>query len=154
MPNYKGHLAGGVVVALSLVYVISWWLQPPFMIGAQWMVCALFGSLFPDIDTKSQGQLLTYRLLAVVLLVLVAQQRFHLALGCCAVALLPLVVHHRGLFHRVWFVTAVCLAIVAYAQRFFPVYLSAVALHTLFFYLGALSHIWLDLGLKRMWKAK
>lgn len=154
MPNYKGHLAGGVVVALGLVYAISWWLQPPFMIAAQWTLCALFGSLFPDIDTKSQGQLFTYRLLAVLLIILVTQQRFQLALGCSAVAILPLIVHHRGLFHRVWFITAICGGAVLYTWMMFPSYAHTIAIHTLFFYIGALSHIWLDLGIRRMWRAK
>lgn len=152
MPNYKGHLAGGFVAALLLVYVVSWWMQPTVQIALQLMLCALFGSLFPDIDTKSQGQLLTYRFLAVVLIVLMVQERFTLALGCSAVAMLPLIVHHRGLFHRVWFIVALCASIMTYTWSYMPQYGIIVALHTFFFFIGALSHIWLDVGVKRMWK--
>lgn len=153
MPNYKGHLAGGFAVALILVYIMSWWLQPTFMVIIQLLLCALFGSLFPDIDTKSQGQLITYRFLAVLLIVLMVQQRFILALGCSAVGMLPLIVHHRGLFHRVWFIAAICLGGMSYTWVYMPQYTAIVALHTLFFFMGALSHIWLDVGFRRMFRA-
>ena len=153
MSNYKGHLAGGLVTALALVYIMSWWFEPTIMLATQLIVCALFGSLFPDIDTKSQGQLLSYRFLAVLLMVLVAQQRFQLALFCSAVGILPLVVHHRGLFHRVWFLAAICMSAVLYTSWYVPQYTVLVALHSLFFFMGALSHLWLDFGIKRMMKS-
>lgn len=150
MPNYKGHLTGGLVIGLICVYIISWWLPLSIGITLQLLLCGLFGSLFPDIDTKSQGQLLSYRILAVVLLVLIIQQRTAIALACSAVGIVPLVVHHRGLFHRVWFITTLCAGVVLYAWLYWPVYASIVGLHTFFFFIGALSHIWLDVGLKRM----
>lgn len=152
MPNYKGHLAGGLVISLIFMYVVSWWFPITIVIALQLLICALFGSLFPDIDTKSQGQLLSYRLLAAVIIMLVLQQRIILALACSSVALLPLVVHHRGLFHRAWFIGALSACIVLYTWSTMPQYGSAVALHTFFFMIGAFSHIWLDVGIKRMWR--
>ena len=150
MPNYKGHLTGGLIIALICVYIATLWMPLSIGLILQLLLCALFGSLFPDIDTKSQGQLLSYRILAVVLVVLIMQQRMAVALACSVVGIVPLVVHHRGLFHRVWFITALCVSVVLYAWLYIPFSAATVALHTFFFFIGALSHIWLDVGLKRM----
>ncbi|MGE0010086.1 MAG: metal-dependent hydrolase [Candidatus Babeliales bacterium] len=152
MPNYKSHLTGGLVAAGILLYFMSWWLSVSAALAVQLVLCALFGSLFPDIDTKSQGQLLSYRFLGIVLIVLILQQRVVLALACSAVGILPLIVHHRGLFHRAWFIAAVCIGIVTYAYLYQSAYLSLVVLHAVFFFVGALSHIWLDVGIKRMFR--
>lgn len=151
MPNYKGHLAGGLFVAILLLYLIRF-INPTVAIAAQLIACALFGSLFPDIDTKSKGQLLIYRMLALVLVLFIAQQRLQLAVGVSCVAILPLIVHHRGLFHRAWFILLICLAVIGYAWMMAPTSTYMVALHVLFFGVGALSHLYLDVGFKRMWR--
>ncbi len=150
MPNYKGHLSGGLLTALLLLYALSWWVSFSLLHAIQLVFVALLGSLFPDIDTKSQGQLLAYRLLAILLIILVVQQRLALALACSAFAMVPLIVHHRGLFHRVWFIALLCASVVMYAWHAIPRVSNSVALYVLFFFIGALSHIWLDVGLKRM----
>src|SRR5438309_2217826 len=58
MPGYKGHLVGGTVafglLFFALVGVVV--RQPSMLIAGEWLLFALAGSLFPDIDIKSKGQ--------------------------------------------------------------------------------------------------
>ncbi|MGC2310143.1 MAG: hypothetical protein WA432_00805 [Candidatus Babeliaceae bacterium] len=64
MPSYKGHLLGGLVVySIALLFMattLSW------LTKGEWLLCTLFGALFPDIDIKSKGQKLFYALLLVI----------------------------------------------------------------------------------------
>jgi len=58
MPGYKGHLVGGTVayglLFFGLVGVVV--KQPSMLTAGEWLLFALAGSLFPDIDIKSKGQ--------------------------------------------------------------------------------------------------
>lgn len=152
MPSYKGHLFGGIVVYGILLYAIAAY-QPTLLSACEWFICALLGSLFPDIDTKSKGQRLFYQVIVVAALIVWWQRRFTALTILCITAFLPLLVHHRGLTHRVWFIGALALTVVCYAH----LYLSAAAARmitfdVLFFTAGVLSHLCLDLGIRRMWR--
>ncbi|RMF92296.1 MAG: metal-dependent hydrolase, partial [Nitrospinota bacterium] len=64
MSNYRGHLYGGTVTFLLVLGVLSlgFFLPSAVELLSLFAIC-LFASLLPDIDTKSVGQKLFYRLL-------------------------------------------------------------------------------------------
>jgi len=148
MPNYKGHLAGGAAAYLIGLYVLSF-LQPTLPTALEWLLCTLAGSLFPDVDTKSKGQKLFYRILTVVAIVLIFQQKFKplLIIGSCAI--IPIIVDHRGLFHMLWFVIGAPLIFVAVLSLSFPAYKDILFTDAFFFIAGAVSHLLLDFGVRR-----
>ena len=105
MPGYKAHMSAGVAVfAITLVAVTQFvMLRPHILITLQWLLCAVLGSLFPDVDIKSQGQIIFYHIVAPVLLFLWWKQQTHLFVWVSFLALLPVLANHRGLFHKPWF---------------------------------------------------
>jgi membrane-bound metal-dependent hydrolase YbcI (DUF457 family) len=148
MPNYKGHLVGGLGFYLIGLYILSF-LSPTLPTALEWLLCALAGSLFPDIDTKSKGQKIFYRILAVITVVLIFQQKFKPLLIIASCALIPIIVDHRGLFHMLWFVIGVPLIFAAIMSVSFPAYKDILFVDAFFFIGGAISHLLLDFGLRR-----
>ncbi|MCX5922487.1 MAG: metal-dependent hydrolase [Candidatus Dependentiae bacterium] len=151
MPGYKGHLVGGLIVGGLGLYVVQS-LQPTYMAMAEWVLCALAGALFPDIDIKSKGQKVFYRFLLVLFGFLLIKGHIQIFILMSVLAVVPMIVRHRGLFHKLWFVvgfpTIVALCITAY----FPDYRSILFYDVSFFIAGAVSHLWLDVGLRRMFR--
>ncbi len=106
-------------------------------------LAVIFG-LFPDIDIKSKGQLLFYRLFFVLDLVLLAAGQYREAALLGFLALLPILSRHRGWTHTVWAMVLIPLPILAGPMYFakapttdgLPYYLGAVA--------GYLSHLVAD----------
>lgn len=147
MPNYKGHLCGGAVAFLGALVIqilffgtgIGSFPQLCFCV-----TCALFGSLFPDVDTKSRGQRYFYRMLSLVLVFYVVRQNLYAVSVCAFVALVPLLVNHRGIFHRSWFLVLVAGLACQGMFCLFPQYATYIFQGTLFFISGALSHLALD----------
>jgi hypothetical protein len=158
MPGYKGHLAGGCVVyglMLGILYgclpyedLAKYGSSP--LIAMRWLICALAGSLFPDIDVKSKGQKYFYWVILAFFLVLIAQRQFRLLAASSIVAVFPMLVKHRGIFHKTWFVILAPLSLWMLLVTYAPAYSQILFFDMLFFIVGALSHLWLDLGLKRM----
>lgn len=125
MPSEERLVKGAVVVWLSVMF-----------------------SLFPDIDIKSKGQLLFYRLFFVLDLVLIGVGRFREAALLGLLALIPILSRHRGWTHTIWAATLIPMPIVAvplYAQGALS---HDVLVEALPFYLGAvvgyLSHLAAD----------
>src|SRR5438445_6777467 len=83
MPGYKGHLVGGTVafglLFFALVGVVV--RQPSMLIAGEWLLFALAGSLFPDIDIKSKGQKYFYYVIFLFFIILSVRQRFEI-LSC------------------------------------------------------------------------
>lgn len=131
MPNYRVHLVGGLTVFLLTNYLMG----PNRMLIN--FGCAIFGSVFPDLDTKSKVQIISYRLLGLFILFLIFYQSWQKIIYLVPFLLFPLVVHHRGITHSYWFI-AIISAIIGI---FLPV---IGALGAINFFLGALSHILLD----------
>ena len=152
MPGYKGHLLGGLgafglTVALLLSATV---LKPTFLLAIQWLLCCLAGSLFPDVDTKSKGQKYFYWLLCALFVFLFLNNQYYLMGVLSFIAVLPMLVPHRGLFHRLWFVILFP-ALLAFGVNCYVAGCSTIiASNTLFFITGAISHLWLDLGFRRM----
>lgn len=151
MPGYKNHLVGGAVAYGFMVYLLRW-LNPTVMTLLEWLMCALAGSLFPDIDTKSKGQKYFYSTLFIMLIGLFVLKRFKLIaiVSCCC--MIPLLVNHRGLFHRPWFLIGLSFMLAFIGCRWMPTCADAFACNALFFIVGALSHVFLDVGLVRMFR--
>jgi len=157
MPGYKGHLAGGCVayvLMLGLLYGLSSdiLVKNSFssLVALRWFICVLAGSLFPDIDVKSKGQKYFYWVILGFFLLLIMQRKFKLLAVSSIVSVFPMLVRHRGIFHKTWFVILAPLGLWALIGAYAPQYANAFFLDVLFFIVGALSHLWLDLGLKRM----
>ena len=149
MPGYKTHLAGGAITYAIFVCLCSGWLQLSPSTALYGFFCTLLGALFPDFDTKSRGQTLIYRFLVPVLLVLIVQQKFKLFILVTCVSFIPLVVKHRGLLHKSWFIIAGSCVVACLLAQFSGAQLPVYLRYACFFSLGALSHIFLDF--KKFW---
>ena len=144
MPGYKGHLIGGAIAFSCVIVLFAWWQSPPFFIAVQYFFCTLLGSLFPDIDTKSRGQGIFYRALLLILGILLFQGQQQLCIVISLLALTPLLVRHRGLFHKPWFLLMIP-SFLAWLSVVLGILSSSLAIgYGCFFITGALSHIILD----------
>jgi len=150
MPNYRGHLMGGVVAFGLVAYCLS--VTPTVATLIEWLIFTLAGALFPDVDIKSKGQLFLYRFLLLVFLMLILQNRLQQLAFLSVAALVPMLVKHRGLFHRVWFILLFPAVLAVSIAGYCPHYAHIIYYDALFFIAGALSHLVLDLGLRRMFR--
>jgi|SRR5579863_2313423 len=151
MPGYKGHLLGGCV-SYALLLAVIYMYCPSYAVAARWLMCALAGSLFPDIDVKSKGQNYFYWIIFFIMLVLLAQQQLYALAFCSMVSIIPMLVRHRGIFHRWWFIVLVAVGVWLLITQYAPLYRTQLGYDVLFFIVGAFSHLWLDLGLRRMFR--
>ena len=155
MPGYKTHLLAGAVLAAALIYLLaSFTSLAPIMpsTSLEWLCCTLFGSLFPDIDIKSKIQIKLTSLLILVLTVLIIFKKYKLALILTLISLFPVLAKHRTIFHSPVFICFLASLVAISTAIYQPVLLTRVILDLLFFIIGAFSHIYLDMGLKRFIK--
>jgi len=153
MPGYRMHLVGGAAAYLSLLLLCSW-LNPTIPTAFEWLGFCLIGSLFPDIDIGSKGRYVFYRIFLIFLLVfLIRENKMALCL-LSVLMLLPMLVTHRGLFHLWWFVTGVPFLVACLCSCSYASCKQAFMLDAFFFAAGALSHLYLDLGLRRMMRIR
>jgi|SRR5579872_3439636 hypothetical protein len=152
MPGYKGHLIGGAVAFCITLVIVSYFYQcqPTPIALAEWLGFCLAGSLFPDIDTKSKGQKYFYRGVLLALIFLAYKKQFDILAWVCIVSITPMLVKHRGLFHRIWFLIGMPLLLWYMICIEFPCYRAQLFFDVIFFIAGSLSHVWLDVGLRRM----
>lgn len=149
MPNYKGHIAGGFVFYALALILCAFYYVPPFKI-AMWLLCTIAGALFPDIDIKSKGQQFFYKVVLLTVSCCVLYKSYFSALFLCFFAFLPLMVKHRGIFHHLWFLVALVSLVCEVLCYTFPIYQDMIIANSIFFLLGIVSHLWLDLGVKKM----
>lgn len=152
MPGYKGHIVGGTILYALILYPLFYLMHPSWYLITEWFLFLIAGSLFPDVDTKSKGQYLFYYAVAALLIFLFVHQCYELTAVCGILALVPLLVPHRGLFHETWFVILLPVAIAGIVIYCAPKYVTSIMVDTLFFIIGALSHLCLDRGIKRVFK--
>jgi uncharacterized membrane protein YecN with MAPEG domain len=154
MPNYKGHLAGGVVTFCILILTILGCFSQSINLHQimQYFASCLIGSLFPDIDTKSKIQKKFYTILLLLFIITLAQNNFLIFSALSFIGLLPLIVHHRGLFHKPLFIVTVGLFFVLICHMYIPCITNNIYINILFFVFGAFSHIILDVGIKRFFR--
>ena len=118
----------------------------------EWFLFALMGALLPDFDTKSKGQKWMYWFVFVLCIALLGLRRYDLISLIAMIMFIPLLFNHRGLFHRVWFLSIFLIGICFWLQGMFPRYATSLTIDTIFVFTGAISHLYLDLGLKRMFR--
>lgn len=143
MPGYRGHLVGGTIAwvcAMSIGASLSVISAKTFV----FLLCTLLGALFPDIDTKSQGQRFFYTFLFVFYPFLIYYHYFVLCLWLSFFACVPLMVKHRGLFHAYWFNAIAVLAATIFLSACFNGCAELIWNGAFFFLLGAVSHLLLD----------
>lgn len=150
MPNYKGHLVGGTIVYLFILFICIGTIKLSLLSAIEWFLFTLAGSLFPDIDTKSKGQKYFYFGALLLFIFLTAQKQFQMVTCCSFIIMTPLLVRHRGIFHNPLFVIFVPLCVWVIIYSLIPRISHRFFLNMLFFIAGALSHIWLDLGTSQM----
>ncbi|HBR71138.1 TPA: hypothetical protein DIC20_02140 [Candidatus Dependentiae bacterium] len=144
--NYKGHIIGGVVTYVLILYLLKF-INYPFdtIHNVQWFLLCILGSLFPDIDTKSKIQLWIYRLLFIFyILLIINNPNIQIMIFTSILAIIPLIVRHRGLFHQPSFLIGLPLIIVCIISFIQPAKASEALINALFFIAGALSHLLLD----------
>lgn len=143
MASYRGHIVGGFVGAAGYTLAVTEAIASVFVI-------AMLFSLFPDVDTKSKGQLLFYWALFLLDALLIWMKHLEAAAYLGLIGILPLLGHHRGWTHARWaaFVVPLPILIIPYLynDKMFPmsvVLYGAAAV-------GRLSHLLLD-GLLVRW---
>jgi len=156
MPGYKAHMGVGATVFVVTLIAVTHFVvpHPHIAVTIQWFFCAILGSLFPDVDIKSQGQMLFYHIMAPTLLFLWWQQQMALFVWISFLALLPVLANHRGLFHRPWFIMIVSGGAAYLCGQSYPHYQKILFINALFFTIGAFSHIYLDRGVTRLKKRR
>lgn len=153
MPGYKGHLAGGTITfALALYAVSNAGILFTHAQAVQWFASALAGCLFPDIDVKSKGQNLFYKGMLCLLLLMIFYGYHRPFMLVSVAAMVPMIVRHRGLFHRLWFLIGMPALLAFFLAASYPAYGFTIYCNTFFFIIGAISHLWLDVGFKRMFR--
>ena len=143
MPSYKRHLALGMGVYLLMIFIF----MPPTLSlvrKIELALCTLIGSLFPDIDTKSKIQRFLYTIFFILLLWLGLQGRWYAAALLGTAICLPLLVHHRALFQSLSFIASLCGASYVACYVWAPNFCTLVGVDLVFFFVGAISHLWLD----------
>ncbi len=150
MPNYKGHLVGGIVTYALLFFLVVGVLYPSHLTACEWLFFTLAGALFPDIDVKSKGQKYFYHCIFLFFIVLVVQGQFHMLTCCSFIIITPMLVKHRGFFHSPRFLIAMPLLVWLCVSIAKPHLMQAFFFNTLFFIAGAMSHVWLDFGARQM----
>jgi len=158
MSSYKGHLFGGMLffIPLAVVLVLFFDYQKltklEFLLqaGILFSITLLF-ALWPDVDIKSKGQLLFYRMFLALDVVLIVTQKIHEAAFLGLFAMLPLIGRHRGWTHSLW-----AAFLIPTPFLFLPLFYAGKPLNIgLPYYLAAvfgyLSHRFMD-GM--MWKRK
>lgn len=149
MPNYKAHLVGGAIAyAIGVLSIKLLKFNPTHQILYYCFATCLLGSLFPDIDTKSKIQKLVYTALSSLLVALLLLGRYKLFGATALIALIPLVVNHRTLFHHPIFLTASTFGTIFPLSIFFPQYSISALYCALFFLIGCFSHLILDIGFR------
>lgn len=110
MPGYRGHLVGGGVAFVCTLLPASLLVSISPILAAEWLICSLAGSLFPDIDIKSKGQKYFYYVIMIWILLLFSYGYYTQVAWSSVLSITPMLSKHRGIFHRYWFVTGVPLA--------------------------------------------
>lgn len=147
MPNARGHLFGGFgfyliagLIPLSRKY-LPFATPETFLAGLPF---CLFGALFPDIDTHSEGR----KILNLMSFIAIAAA-FHYKLYAVAMLLAPIPIlaklaRHRGITHNPLFVCVVPAMIIYTIKPHVPWIPAINHKYYAAYVVGAISHIVLD----------
>jgi hypothetical protein len=143
MPGYKGHLLGGLITYL-LIMLVFVSVKPSFITACEWLFFTLAGSLFPDIDVKSKGQKYFYYVVLVCFIWLMYLGSYHMVSCLSCIAITPMLVRHRGIFHKSWFLVFIVIGTWIFMSTLFPTVSRPLLINLLLFLAGALSHLFFD----------
>lgn len=144
MPSYRGHVAAGCIVYAGAGMCMYSCSPHGAQFWAELFLFTLIGSLFPDVDTKSKGQQLTYALSFLLIIMLIAHNYVITAIGISLLCFIPLIGKHRGVFHDPLFLLGGISCALIILLHNFPHAKTRVLYDTLFFSIGVVSHIMLD----------
>jgi hypothetical protein len=149
MPGYKAHIAVGICSCMGLLYVISLitHIFPTFLQFIGCFVCAILGSIFPDIDTTSKAQRLFFIFSSIVLLSSIVVQAWFIFLNFSFVTVIVMFLKHRTITHSVWFLFTLSILLILFSVMVFNGFCIGGVLSALAFAIGAFSHLLLDFGL-------
>lgn len=142
MAGYRGHLIGGFV-SFHMMYICMKYIGFTFCDPIGLFLITLFGSLFPDVDTKSKGQKYTYGGILLVVLWLIYKKQFEMVSYLSILFTLPLLVKHRGIFHDMRFLLLLTIVCGHFAIRNGLPHIDIIQ-YGFFFNIGLLSHLLLD----------
>lgn len=148
MPQHKTHLFVGFLSYIVAIYLILFLGPLGFERKIELLMYTLIGALFPDIDTKSKIQRILYILFFVLLLLLAYTKQYGAATAMGIFACIPLMVHHRTLFHSLIFLIFLGVSAIVATHMYYPAYTIKMAYNMLFFLAGVFSHLWADRGFK------
>lgn len=143
MPSYRGHVFAGMGTYLVVLHLVKSGTPTTAMI-IQGLLFCLLGSLFPDIDIKSKGQLVFYKLIFIALVYCLFVWRWDIFATISMLAVMPLLVKHRGIFHQIWFLLIITFGIILLTKAFYKDQEALYVANSLFFFAGSLSHVLLD----------
>lgn len=160
MAGYRGHISTAVVVSGLMVGAVA--ISPlaaslspaeRLVKGSAVVWIAVMFSLFPDVDIKSKGQALFYRLVFALDCVLLAAGRYLEAALLGLLALIPILSRHRGWTHTLWAAVLVPAPILAAPAYLAQSNATSAVVDALPYYLGAVvgyvSHLVTDGTLSR-----
>lgn len=148
MPNYRGHVFGGLIafsltkIGFSLFKNLS--LPAGSLVFFQQLIFSVLGGLFPDIDIHSKGKKILLFLLIFCVGVAVGNGSYAVLLIFLAIFIFINSVKHRGVTHSplfVLFVPAMLSEVLNNYAPWIPIIRRDLYI---FFTVGALSHIILD----------
>lgn len=142
MAGYKGHISAGAGFGLLMIIGLAFsplaeqlTLEEKLVKGLVVLWLAVMFGLFPDVDIKSKGQVLFYRIFFVLDIVLLVKKYYVEAALLGFLALLPIISKHRGWTHTFW-----AMLLVPSPILLGPMYFAkAPVLDGLPFYLGAVA---------------
>lgn len=112
MSNYKGHIAGavvvtGIILAIVILLPFAWALQANYLLGNWKLVTGLFVTailfgLWPDIDTNSKGQDIFMLFAFVINILFIVLGKFQLSAYLGLFMMTPIIGKHRGWTHKKW----------------------------------------------------
>ena len=157
MPSSKIHVLGGLAVFCLLTKIlhntflfmhVSWY-HYILLFGV-----TLLGSIFPDIDIASNMQKIFFSSMFLLLPILLLMKYIFIFFIFVAISLLFLLIKHRTLTHRTWFLFSFSgsLFIVSCFKSSNNISIAFVIF--LYFFIGSISHLVLDYGFKRFFLKK
>ena len=142
MAGYKGHITAGAIFGIILIAGLAFTplaaslpLEQKLIKGVVVLWLAILFALFPDVDIKSKGQLLFYRIFILLDLLLLLKKFYIEAALLGFLAMLPIISKHRGWTHTFW-----AMIVIPSPILLGPMYLAKEpVLDGLPFYLGAVA---------------
>lgn len=159
MPTYKYHLVAGAATFGLMAWLTQDWSMSDHLQTHHYLfLCGitLLGALFPDVDVQSRMQkLFFWTTLFLVLPLCLWMEQYKIFWIWGAVCVVLLLIPHRSLTHRAWFLVLApslgsCVLAAQHPTRSMIIFSACI-----YFIAGALSHLLLDYRAKWFfWRKK